>query len=469
MKTVIIGGGISGLSLYTQLVKIDPNVILIEKQPRLGGRINTEYSNDKVLYEKGPWRIHESHKHVLKLCKELNITPSLASESHPDALHKQVFNVDLSRSSYEKYKDISGLTEFGSHLFSTGTWTTLYDELKTGYEGIFDKASNTRNYDIDKGTFYVVKEGLQHIIDSMYDNLSHSQQNNILTDHFVTDVSINYKNNIYTICYYNRDHSTEMISCDRLILCLPPHFTERWEIAKHLKPLINSLGVLSLHHVYVRTKERVEIEGKENFKIITDSPISQVISTNYNNNWTQLSYSAGRIADFWHNLAISHPHLFKCFLADQFTKVTNTTNTILEIKNYYWNQAVHHWKANFRITSFQLMKKSLLPHTLLNDLYVAGEAISTHQGWMEGALETADLVFKKIVRSTPVLVPDLPKEYVIYDGRVIDVSNWKNVHPGSKSAIENHMYEDITALWNSIHPDYASKYLFALEILPKTS
>ena len=41
---------------------------------------------------------------------------------------------------------------------------------------------------------------------------------------------------------------------------------------------------------------------------------------------------------------------------------------------------------------------------------------------------------------------------------------WKHVHPGSQEAIENHLYEDITELWNSIHPEYATKYLLALEV-----
>ena len=56
-----------------------------------------------------------------------------------------------------------------------------------------------------------------------------------------------------------------------------------------------------------------------------------------------------------------------------------------------------------------------------------------------------------------------PKDYVIYDGRVVNVGSWKFVHPGSREILENHMGEDITDLWNQYHPITASKYFIALE------
>ena len=92
-----------------------------------------------------------------------------------------------------------------------------------------------------------------------------------------------------------------------------------------------------------------------------------------------------------------------------------------------------------------------------------GESISTIQGWIEGALETTDiaLLFWKRRNQPP---QTFPKEYVIYDKRILDVGKWKMVHPGSREAIENHMGEDITNLWNEFHPHSASKYLLSLEV-----
>ena len=71
----IIGGGIAGLH-FAYLLSNHKNVQvhLYEKTSIFGGRIRTEYDLDgSVLYEKGPWRIHPSHKNVLELVSQLNL------------------------------------------------------------------------------------------------------------------------------------------------------------------------------------------------------------------------------------------------------------------------------------------------------------------------------------------------------------------------------------------------------------
>jgi len=50
------------------------------------------------------------------------------------------------------------------------------------------------------------------------------------------------------------------------------------------------------------------------------------------------------------------------------------------------------------------------------------------------------------------------KEYVVLDGRVLDVGKWKAVHPGSTKAIDNHLYEDISTLWHVIHAHYSDAW-----------
>jgi len=52
---------------------------------------------------------------------------------------------------------------------------------------------------------------------------------------------------------------------------------------------------------------------------------------------------------------------------------------------------------------------------------------------------------------TPTILTTMPDEYLIYDKRVLDVSRWKEHHPGSKQAIENHLGEDITNIFDNIH------------------
>ena len=81
---------------------------------------------------------------------------------------------------------------------------------------------------------------------------------------------------------------------------------------------------------------------------------------------------------------------------------------------------------------------------------------------MEGALETAEDVMN-IIKKEPKINEKRNFEYVIYDGRIIDVSKWINMHPGGKETIRNHLYEDITDLWNIYHDREISRYLIMLE------
>jgi monoamine oxidase len=448
MKTVIIGGGISGLYIYHRLN--DPNTTLLEKKTTLGGRIKTEMLNNKVLYETGPWRIHEKHKRVRQLCYELGLEESLASESKQNALYKNEFDHTTKHNNF-----LSEISEFGNRIIDMNISDAVETELATGYSDIFSKASNTRNYDLSGGSFFVLNDGLHAIIDRL---VVKSNTANIRSGHFVTDVQRTKKG--YKIAYYTRNKPTSYMLCERLILCLPPHETRHWTIAQHLRPIINAVGTLSLNHLYAKTDQRMTIDGSENFKIITDNPLSQVVSSNYDNNWVQVSYSAGRVADFWHGLSLTD--LFKPFLNEQFKHITGYSQKLIDVKNYYWKNAVHYWQPNYKTTAKSLMRRSVVPHMLLDNLYIAGEAVSTNQGWLEGALETASLVLD-LLSASPRKNIIFPKEYVIYDGRVLDVEHWKHFHPGSVEAINNHLYEDITRLWNSIHPEYSTKYLLALE------
>ena len=75
----IVGGGIAGLYCARELAKKYPNakIGLFEKYRILGGRVITfraETTQGPVQWEAGAGRIHSSHKMVLKLLKEYNLT-----------------------------------------------------------------------------------------------------------------------------------------------------------------------------------------------------------------------------------------------------------------------------------------------------------------------------------------------------------------------------------------------------------
>ena len=56
-------------------------------------------------------------------------------------------------------------------------------------------------------------------------------------------------------------------------------------------------------------------------------------------------------------------------------------------------------------------------------------------------------------------MPRLPEYSVVYRGLVIDLEQWLERHPGGKEPLLNHLGEDITDLWDSIHSSERARAL----------
>ena len=71
-RTLIIGGGITGLSAAYELVRLGRPAVLIEQQPRLGGVIQTETVDGCVL-EQGPDSFLSAKPAAAELIRELGL------------------------------------------------------------------------------------------------------------------------------------------------------------------------------------------------------------------------------------------------------------------------------------------------------------------------------------------------------------------------------------------------------------
>ena len=74
MKTdvLIIGAGLTGLTLGYQLKQKGIPFKIIEARNRAGGRINTIYSGQETPIEMGATWLSTEHKYLLSLLNELN-------------------------------------------------------------------------------------------------------------------------------------------------------------------------------------------------------------------------------------------------------------------------------------------------------------------------------------------------------------------------------------------------------------
>lgn len=83
-KTVVIGGGISGLAAAYSLQKLEgreANYLLLESSDHLGGKIVT-YAGDGFLIEGGPDSFLTQKRAALDLCRELGLGDQLVGSNH---------------------------------------------------------------------------------------------------------------------------------------------------------------------------------------------------------------------------------------------------------------------------------------------------------------------------------------------------------------------------------------------------
>ena len=168
----------------------------------------------------------------------------------------------------------------------------------------------------------------------------------------------------------------------------------------------------------------------------------------------QASYSAGRLAEFWHRLAVGDPARFQQLLGPG-------------AECCFWAEGVHRFRAAFGFPGHLAVARACthpnpksLPHVLL-----VGEAWSAHQGWTEGALETVDWALDSLLRGVPP--PEGPQEgpnfFHLEGGRCLDVSSWEARHPGG--TIPPSARADLLARMDAVsHSDAALACAFYMTI-----
>ena len=292
------------------------------------------------------------------------------------------------------------------------------------------------------GIYYTVDEGLSEIVarlrkQSLATIYTHTKVVDVIREGGQYHLSIQHRRGDNDVVCTN-------ITCNRLCLCLPPHCTTSWKIVQaHLLPQIHSVQTHPLHHIYATGNLGEPTHHK------TKGLLSQVVSGDYQHQYFQISYSAGRIATFWHRLKLDDPARFKALLQSELRREGWNEVPVDGIKSFYWAHAVHSWVPMFQDPAVdRLVQQSIVPHpTALPHLYWAGEAFSSIQGWMEGALQTANMVLGMVTQDSSI--PSkirFPSEFVIVDGRILDVSEWKHVHPGSKAALEKRFGKNVDGL-----------------------
>ena len=395
---IFIGAGLSNLFLANKLK--DSNYVILEKKGIIGGRIKTKNFNN-LNYELGALRIHENHKKVIGLINELDLNHKLKK------LNSNKDYIEITENKVNKINDKT-LMDYKESLTnvlkkSNKENDTLYSLLLNnhsseyvnklininGYNLIY-KNMNYNNYKNNyfqkTDNYFYLEDGLSQIINKLSNNL------NIELNNYV--IEIVKKNNYFLLKTNNKNYKTK-----KIIFGIPKENLLKIKFLENYFPLFNSVTTNNFIRIYALYPKVNNSYWFDNINTTYSNSILRKIIKDHNSKYglIQICYNDGIDAKIIKNNIINkslekiiHQELHKLF-----------PNLIIpkpkKLFYQYWYAGTHYYKPSYN--SNIIGKKLLNPQ---ENIYIIGECFSHCQGWMEGALETADDVYHLITKNIKI-------------------------------------------------------------------
>jgi len=393
---IIVGGGIAGLySAYTILRDApQTKLLLLEKYKKkwLGGRMGNElFYGTRIVNGAGVGRKRKDRL-LLELLRELHVPASEFQASHhyskviqPPCRVKRVFDEikkayshrsSLIHVTFKKFAtDLLGRKEYQQFVTCSGySDYELADAYDTLYHyGFDDNCTNWTGLSID----------WKELVEVLYNTIGSSH---IKVSSEVTKVE---PENSGGFRIYVKDHSLPY-SCRKVILAttivgirslVPQKDSLYHEI--HGQPFLRVYGK------FARSSAR-ELEELVPGQTIVPGPLQKIIPMNAEKGVYMIAYSdnqsATTLRPYIENT--EENRVLFCHLVEDALGLSKGSLDLIAIKGFYWTVGTHYFgPLDTRVfsTREEFLKKAQHP---MPGMLIVGEAVSLHQGWVEGALES---------------------------------------------------------------------------------
>jgi protoporphyrinogen oxidase len=440
---LIAGAGIAGLYTAYKLHKTIPSarICILEAGDYIGGRLHTLHY-DGLMFDAGGARFNNEQRRILELVKELGLDkkqipinsdikyipvnpkydPTLAT------LFPTIDDFILDVQKLIRQNKISKNTLLNTTLadFAHTHYSKTHPTIKNYIISIYPYYSELAILNAIEGLhlftnefstkvqYYILDGGLQQLPLEIYNHLKKSsnitiklntslKQINDFKDLF--SITTNTTNSIADTTETENSNSVSnsvIYRANKVILALPKSALSRINYIKRnaeVSKMINSIHTTPLYRIYARypiDKETGKVWFADIPKVATNLPIKYIIPMDYEKGLIMISYTDAKYAKYWMNILADGD--FEEELTKQLKQVFPDKNIPKPkwYKHCYWNAGAGYWKPGS--SRINIMNKLIKP---LDDkeIYICGENYSSHQAWVEGALETAEMVLQNITNN----------------------------------------------------------------------
>lgn len=429
---IIVGAGLAGLHTALQILKKLPatKLAILEKYNYVGGRVvtfrKTLVSGKNLQWEIGAGRISGTHERTKKLLKEYDLHLIPIS---PYQEFRQVKN-GFRPEPLKFLKHANLFLEAAKHLkpeiLANNTIFSLATKILGGSSQaneIFDRfpywaEPNLMRADLaiqslqgvvgHDNNFYVCKEGLGELANRMAEDVRR-RGGKIFLKTEVLDVTHDQSSDEYDVvsCIRKAKDQPDVslkISAKKTVMAL--HVDALQKIPALTKaPFLKHLKMSPLIRIYAVFPTRKGISWFSGIpKTVcsaSENPIRFFIPVNPAAGIVMISYTEGPQAEYWIKMLDSKnsatPQLQNALMTavrKLFPEIPKIPEPIL-IKTHPWYGGCSYWiPGNYDVSKAIEDSINPLPKTLPTT-YVCGESTSPCQTWIEGALESADLLLSR--------------------------------------------------------------------------
>ena len=414
---VIFGGGIAGLytayKLHLQFP--DKKILLLEKEKRLGGRVET-YRDKHMTVEAGAGRFSNKHHRLMKLIREFGLQSKVieissemgyvdsgdknhvVSESPVNPLMAKIISASKTEP-VDKLRAIS-FVDFANTVLGGKDTQLLLDSF-----GYYSELVIMNTYDsirligklTSQNRFYVLGGGLEQLIGRFIECMGENDLVKLYTHKTVCAIQHMDYHQVFQI------HVSENVRPYLARVCisaLPKQVMEGIEYFHPIRPLLKQIVCAPLCRIYSKFPKGAD--GKVWFsglsKIATNNNLRMIIPISEEDGTIMISYTDNKFANYWQRVyrdegVVGVNRRLKKYIKQSLgIVIPEPISTVV----FYWSCGVGYWGVG---SDSELVSREIVqPFGRSVPMFVCGEHVSAnHQQWIEGALETSDAVIDKMV------------------------------------------------------------------------